>query len=406
MKTSYTILTAAAVWVTVAIGQGEEAIEAPRKDVWRVRAGWVHQWGRDMEVRGSAPSYYRSLLPRSGNPRWAGKPPPGEMSGPWVGRPGESDWNFDDGYVFPDEESGERPGGDPANPYSTHYWHYTSADQYDAENHTLTFHRDMGMRTDGAPRSALGGIDENLPRNGINVSASRWLHTWEERNVDLDLLVGLTWFPKTKTLRNTRSTDQNVVRENLAYTYFDFFGDRGWQPELGSYGYGAGGYWGEYSTLPGDTDNPILPLEYDVSDPTRGLVRDTARINGKIWRLRGEAGPTFTRPLTERLSLYLAPQFVLEYVKARVYRTETVTLYEEGQSSLLGSRSHKNKTTRFVPGVLLSAGATYLISEHWHVGASVGYEWLSRDVSLSVGPDTVNFDLKGGECSLFLSRQF
>ncbi len=383
----------------VATGRSEE----PREQRWRLQAGWVHQWGQSMEVRGPAPSLYNSLIPRGGS-KWFGQLPPGAMTGPEDGLPVV--WNFDDGYVFPDEESGVRPGGDPGAPLSTHYWHYQNAGQYDSVADTLTFHRDLGLRSSGSP-GVRGDNDDTFQSDGVEIKASRWLHTWEEWDVDLDLVVGVAFFPDTQTMRNERMTEQNMVRETETYTYSDYFGSPAggnWQPGLDHWY----PYYGRFRTNddpPGD--NPIIPLDYEVSsERTPGVIRDTAQIEGRLWRLRGEVGPTFTKPLTRRVSVYVAPQLALEFVDACVHRSETVTFTENGQTSRLGSRSDHNDKTTVVPGFLLTAGTDCLVSENWYVGGSLGWEWLSRDVTVSVGPDRVRFDLDGYELNLYLGRKF
>lgn len=385
------------VLVVVATGRSEEA----RDKKWRLQAGWVHQWGRGMEVSGPAPSYYNSLISRGGGPR--------------EGIP--AGWNYNDGYVFPDEQSDVYPGGDPENPLSTHNWHYKNTSQYnstDPDYPTLTFHRDLGLVDMGAPTVSGATSDDSFQSEGIEVKASRWLYTWEDWGLDLDLVLGLAWFPDTQTMRNNRTTEQNVSQTLATYTYNDFFGssDGGnWQPPLSEYGpdsanYGPGGYYGGFYTLP-DGDNPLIPLTpLEGRENTPGVIRDTAQIRGNLWRLRGEIGPTLTKPLTHRLSAYVSPQFALEFVDVCVRRTETVTLTANGETSHLGARTHHKDETTFVPGVLLTAGTDYLISDNWYVGGSLGWEWLSRDVKVRLGPDQVQFDLEGGELNLYLGRKF
>jgi outer membrane protein W len=58
------------------------------------------------------------------------------------------------------------------------------------------------------------------------------------------------------------------------------------------------------------------------------------------------------------------------------------------------------------PGVLLTAGVDYRISENWYAGASLGYEWLFDDPSVRVGGYRVDYDLNGGEFSLYVGRHF
>lgn len=394
------VLVAGVLSIIAAMGRCDEE---PREKRWKLQAGWVHQWGQGMKVSGPAPSLYRSLIPH-GRSEWTGRLPPDAMTGPEEGVP--NNWNFDDGYVFPDEQSGVRPGGDPSAPYSTHYWHYTNPGQYNAAENTLTFHRDTELHAEGAA-SRRGDNDDTFRSDGIEIKASRWLHSWEEWGLDLDLVLGIAWFPDTQTMRNSRATEQSMSRGMETYIYSDYFGSPeggSWQPKLDHW-YPYVGRFHTNDDAPGD--NPIIPLEYDVgSDRTSGRIRDSVLIKGKLWRLRGEIGPMLSYAVTQRLSVYATPQFVLEFVDMSVDRKESVTYTDGGKTSRLGSRSNHKNETDVVPGVLLTAGANYLVSENWYLGGSLGYEWLFRDVDVKVGPDKVEFDLEGGEFGLYVGRKF
>lgn len=398
-------LIALVVVAAVAVGRGEE----PREKNWKVQAGWVHQWGRGMDVSGPAPSLYNTLIPRGGS-RGQGQLPPAQTGdiGPEDGVP--TVWNFNDGYVFRDEQSAVDPGGDPNNPSSTHYWHYQNPSQYDGEKHTLTFHRDSGMQNAGAPSVKGDTSSDDFASDGIELKISRWLHTWKEWDTDIDLVLGLALFPDKQTLRNQRTTVQKVSNISGTYIYSDFFGSPqggNWQPGLDHYG---PGYDGQYHTLPGDTDNPIIPLYYIAGSEgaSAGVIRDTVQIKGSLWRLRGEVGPMLTKPLTQRLSAYISPQFALEFVDASVSRTETVTYTDTGSGKTreVGTRFNRKSKTELVPGFLLTAGADYFVSDNWYVGGSLGWEWVSHNMEMKVGPDTAKFDLDGGEFSLYLGRKF
>lgn len=365
------------------------AEESASNKVWKLQVGWVHQWGRSMDVRGPAPSWYRQLGLTGGSGSAGGGAPPG--------------WNYVDGYVLPDEQSDVRPGGDPDNPYSTHNWHYENPSQYSGgETPTLTFTVGTGTAAGGAPSVKGESSDDDFPDNGIEIKASRWLHTWTNVNVDLELVVGVAFFPEDD-METTRSTRQNVAGGLERHIYLDYFGTPeggNWFPTLDNYG---PSYYGQFSTIPGD--NPIIPLEpWRTESDSRGggIVQDTVKIKGNLWHIRGEVGLMLRKPLTDRLSAYIAPQFALEFVDVSVRRTETVTF----NNSTVAKRTHRKDKTDIIPGFLLTAGADYMINENWFVGGSLGWEWLSDDVQVKVGPDTAVFDLEGGECSLYLGRKF
>jgi hypothetical protein len=113
------------------------------------------------------------------------------------------------------------------------------------------------------------------------------------------------------------------------------------------------------------------------------------------------------KPITERLDVYLAPQFVLEFVDMDVERTETVTFTDRaGTKTQKASHRDKKHKTTVVPGVLLTAGADYRFSENWFVGASFGWEELTSDPHVRVGSDRIKYDLSGGEFSAYIGRRF
>ena len=211
----------------------------------------------------------------------------------------------------------------PGNTYDnfTHYWHYDQPEQYDSVAHTLSFTRNLGIApSDKPPRVDGATSDESFPRDGIEGKASRWLYTWEDLDLDIDISLGLAWFPEGPAMKNRRTTVQKLFYNTRTYTYHDFFYDQ--NQDLHPLSYYGPGFDGTYLTQEGD--NPLMPLDYDVPpvDTTvcAGSIRDTACIRAHMWHLRGEVGPTFTRPLTSRLSVYVAPQFALEFVQARVHR--------------------------------------------------------------------------------------
>jgi hypothetical protein len=385
------VLTLTVVAAAIAT-RGEE----PREKGWRVQAGWVHQWGRGMDVRSGSPMLSR--LPRS-------------AGAPALTYPDDSAYTnrvFDDGYVFLDPWTTD-PGLIGSERYGmTWNWGYQNSSQYDnvtdPENPTLTFHIDQGFVTDeNSPVSAEGGTGGKLPSDGIELKVKRWLHTWEDRDIDLDLVLGLAWF-KTDHSNVRRTYTQNGYNISEAYTYLDYFGT----PAGGSWPWPfsppdtySGDYTGPGPLLPGTPIDSSLIFD-------SGTIRDSVLINGRLRRLRGEAGLSFIKPLTQRLNAYFEPQFVLEFVDAKVSRTETLT-FTEGNSEAttqIASTTEKKSKARIVPGFLLTAGADYRFSENWYVGASLGWEWLFRDVEVNVGPDQVNFDLEGGEFSLYLGRHF
>lgn len=374
-------------------------------DKWKVQVGWVHQWSRGMSVSGPP------LTIDAGGRR--------AMSGSLdLKYPDDNALiprEFDDGYVKPDLWTTDA-GVPQERQRTTWNWGVDSASQYnyDGGNHpTLTYHVSRGERVGSLRTDNSGASNDDVPSEGIEVKASRLLHSWTRDDgasngvpaevvLDMNLVVGLAWFPHGSAQTHRRSVEQDVYRVSETYTYLDYYGTE------------VGGSWpalevprsGEYGTVGGDGAGPLIPAtpESSVLDTDYvGTLRNSVEIESEIWRLRGEIGTELAMPLTDRLRVYVAPQFVLEYVDMSIDRTETHSYSRGAQSVSYTESEHK---TRLYPGVLLTAGADYRLTENWFAGASAGYEWLFDDPSVHVGPDRVEYDLNGGEVSLYIGREF
>jgi len=411
MKSTQFNMTAILALTVALAGYGQEpqlpaeqdlGLQTQKPSKWQVQVGGVHQWSRGMSVRGPAPTPSRGG--RQALSGAAGLTYPDNNA--LVPR------NFDDGYVRPDIWTGD--SSVPAERQGmTWNWGAQSASQYDYDdgNHpTLSFHIDRGEFSGPAHNSGNGGSDNDFDAYGIEVKAKRLLHTWlrggdEAENpnprvaLEMSLLVGLAWFPSI-TQNHRRSMGQSIYGLSETYTYLDYYGTE------------AGGSWpaldvpysGSYGTVGGSDAGPLIPGSPEsaaLNSTYLGSSRNTVDIESKIWRLRGEAGLEFATPLTERLSLYVAPQFVLEFVDMSVDRRENGS--GRGASSSSSESTHKMAV---YPGILLTAGADYRINDNWYAGASVGYEWLFQDPYVRVGADKVTYDLNGGEVSLYVGRRF
>ncbi len=375
-----------------------------RTNAWRVQVGWVRQWGRGMSVRDPSPA-----------PQGGGRRP---LSGtPGLTYPDNSaivPREFDDGYVRPDIFTGDTDPSVPAERQDmTWNWGVDNASQYDYDggvHPTLEFHIDRGETVGPVYAVSSGKSDDDISANGIEVKAKRLLYSWtraggetnqtsDEVLFDMSLVVGLAWFPQSKQTHR-RATGQDIYGRSETYTYLDYYGTE------------AGGSWPAldvpYSGTPGEIGGPdagpLIPMTPEssaLSEVYLGTLRNSVEVKSRLWRLRGVAGVEFTKPLTERLSVYVAPQFVIEFVDMSVRRIET----SSGSGASASRTDHTHKMSLY-PGVLLTAGADYRLSENWYAGASLGYEWLFVDPSLRVGTDRVTFDLNGGEMSLYVGCRF
>ena len=389
--------------------------DGTRTNTWRVQVGWVHQWGRGMSVRGPAPSLpngsFQSLT-------LGGRHVLSDL--PTLTYPDNSlliPREFDGGgYVRPDLWTGDT--GVPAGRQGMTWNWGAGAGQYDYNggvHPTLTYTIDRGAYIEPATTAVgLGGkSDDDFPSEGVEVKASRLLHSWASgsgatngasvrSSLDLSLVVGLALFPGTRQ-KYQSATDQRVFDVRDTYTYLDYYGTAAGGGSLPLAVPYAGTYAGPGSLIPETPEAAAVDATVLL-----GTVRDSVAIKSRLWRLRGEAGIEFEKPLTDRLNLDLSPQIVLEFVDLHAERTETVTFTDgtSGATSAVASRTDRGHKMSVFPGALLTVGTDYRVSENWYVGASVGWEWLAEEPSVRVGPQKVRFELGGGEFSLYIGRHF
>jgi hypothetical protein len=390
-----------------------------KESKWRAQVGWVHQWDRGMTVSGPDRILSISIIDgynlRSGRPGLT-YPDNNELSGR----------TFDNGYVLPDYWTGDASlleGPAPERYGMTWNWGVDHADQYHYDggnNPTLTFHIDPGIAVvegDGTMTGSSRNQDSGMPVDGIEIKLNRLLHTWVRdsdgagtepsyTNTDLDMVVRLAWFP-TRQQRYQRSSRQQVLAVREVYTYEDYYGGSdavgGPYPPLDVPYAGAAGNETDAGPL-----IPVAPVSSRQSTQRIGSLHNSLSLRSDVWRLRGAVGLEVVKPFSKRLRLHLSPQFVLEVVNMDVERTETVTYTnaKSGQSTTVAAQVDRNSKTTLVPGLLLSAGLDYRFTENWFLHGAFGWEWLTKNPSVRVGPNRVRFDLEGGEFNLALGRRF
>jgi len=425
MKTIQTIsMTCAALTAAVAAFGQEAATDAGRSgnrsdSKWRAQIGWVHQWDRSMTVSG--PDRTLSTTEINGRRLVAGTPP---LTYPDNSSP--SGRTFDDGYVLPDYWTGDATLLDGTNPerYGTTWnWGVDNAGQYDYDdgNHpTLTFHidnKEAVLEGESTATGSRGHQQDGLPVDGIELKLNRQLHSWikdtagaetkpSDTRLNMDLVLRLAWFPMNEQTFQ-RSASQRVVAVSEVYTYNDYYGSS--EAVGGPFPPLEVPYSGTYGT---ETDAgplvPVTPASSRRVSKFMGTVRNHIAIRSEVWRLRGAAGLEFVKPLTKRLSMYVSPQIVLEVVRMDVARTESVTFTSgaSGSATTLAARADRESKTDVVPGALLSAGVDFRFAGNWFISGSLGWEWLTENPSVRVGPNRVRFDLEGGEFNLAVGRVF
>ena len=420
MIMSRNILSVLLMVALMTIARGEDS----RTNQWQLQVGWVHQWGRGMSVQGPAPAISVSAVDTvlAGRDLVSGTP------GPSIPLTGFINRDFNDGFVHNDIFTGDPGllGTDPERYGMTWNWGanniLNSQYNYDSGNHpTLAFHLDDREAVLGPVGMSGGTSSDQLPTDGVEFKLSRRLCTWTNGNYTadgsniswtngatmLDLVLGVALFPRAEQhVARQASAGVNAVDET--YTYFDYYGaavNGGFPPLTFPYT----GSMGAYGDPPAGPLIPELPESWSyVMGPLLGTARDRVAIDSSLWHLRGEAGLTLTKEMSARWSIYFSPQFALEFIRMQAVRSETLTYTDvlSGGTTVISSRSDSNQKSTVVPGILLTGGADYLISENWYLGLSLGWEKLARTPQIRVGPSTVRFDLNGFEGSLYLGRHF
>lgn len=374
---------------------------------WHVQVGYVHQWGRGMSVSGPAPSVSASDLssaPLGSRTIHDGDPtatyPDNGLLIPRV---------FDDGYVRPDLWTDDSALSGTDRYGMTWNWGVNSAGQYDYDNGahpTLSFHLSDKQAVMGDTTVSGSTTDDDMPNNGIDVRFGRTLAEWGggvdaawwDTPTTVDAVLGMAWFP-TVDQRTAREASRTVYNVTETYTYSDYYGANGEGPLDVPW---SGTYDGPGSLI------PATPSDWSYALDPLGTARDRVTVDSQLWHLRGEVGPQLTKAVTRHWSVYVMPQAVLEVVDMSADRRETLTYTDgqTGQTTTLASRTDHKSGYAVVPGLLLTGGLNYVTDAGWYAGASLGWEWLAEDPSLSVGPDRVRFDLDGGEFSFYLGRRF
>ncbi len=354
------------------------ACVAQAGDGWQVQVGGVYQWGMKMDTRGPAltTDHNYSIPPRVR--------PAQDDAGADLADPDNQ--TFVDGYVRLHHLS-------DVDTYNnlTWNWSYNNfADQYNADDQTLAFHRQT------AEAATSTGQDE-FSAAGVEISFRHDL--WNCQGLDVGVKLDLAWFPSAQASQNRTTTSRYDT-----YYFSDSWMGLGVVPDLPQPYQGP-----DYYNSGGDD----VPLIYYTPVRITDTIEQTAvATRADLYRVRGGMGPTLQVALTDRLRLYATPQLTLSLARANVKRTQTsttttVTTFGAGDTPpTADSNEISSDKTAFLAGFLLAAGVDYTFANNWYLGAYIGHEWVPNAMNIPVGPDKIRLDLSGGEVSCYIGRTF
>ena len=296
-----------------------------------------------------------------------------------------ADRTYDNGYVRRDPGTGNPASLDPS---VTWHWGYDSGGQYDAGASTLEFYKtgnegyqevldvllssDTGMSGQGA--EIVGGVSL---RNGA---------------FSVDLCLGLQGIPGIKATFGGTTYSEDIYRMDVVDTY-----------DVSGIAVPSEPHGGTYDG-PFDTP-PVIP---SPTIPNRPASRSTRMIDMN-WHAYSDisikadtdlyelwCGPRLGFRAGDRLSLHLTPRISATYVDASVERGERfMAKHADGSTSILQSWHDEGSESRFVLGAGMAGGADVEFRNGLFAGVWGGYEWVSEDVDVNVGPNTVSIDASG-----------
>ncbi len=361
---------------------------------WWLQAGPVYRTGMTVTVSGTSRTQLEDVH--------AAPLAPGAQSG-------YADRVYDDGYVKLD--SGTLDPNAVGGPGLTWNWAYDRAEQYHAENQTLTFQRTSdraAMTTSDTPLSEEG----NLEGLGLSFQAGRTLRR-DDRWV-LDLVVGFQGLWGMNSTRSASSYQENVGPLTAA-DRFDVAGavhpELGFPPPRTS----AGGYTGSYDGPAGESPGwaggyPVIPnvpdggvAEMDVTSVAASQV--TFRFDQDFYEIT--LSPRVSYRLSQNFTAYLSPKIGVAIAVTSAERTEVFSETPVGGASVSQqswSDTADETDTLFTCG--LAAGLEMALGSDFHLGAFGGYDWVVNPQEFDLGPNQIKVDNSGWSVGLVLRKEF
>jgi len=304
--------------------------------------------------------------------------------------------SYDDGYVNMGPGTGNPASVDPS---VTWYWGYDNGSQYNAGAGTLTFHR-SGVRGYQEVRNTALDLDEDMDGFGVELVAGLPLR--REGKIAWDLCVGVQGIPGAEAALSGSSYEEGIGRLDVTDVY-DVSGVRiPGAPYRGTYD-------GPFGTPP-QIPSPTIP---NIPERRSTTLRDLSWSARNRIALDVEAdicmlwlGPRLAVHPAEGLALHVTPRITGSLVDVSVDRTEIFGRHEaDGSSTVLQRWSDSGSESAFVFGAGAALGAEIELGDGFFAGTWGSYEWVSEDVDVHVGPNTVSVDVGGFAAGAAIGRR-
>lgn len=349
--------------------------EGAKSELFWLKAGPVYRGGMKADASGSSHTQNQGTHALGALQSPAG-----------VGSAGSfADRTYDDGYVRRDPGTGIPSTIDPN---VTWYWGYDNGAQYDADAETLTFHR---TGTEGYQKTLDAALDADDTMAGYGAELVGGLPL-KDGKFSLALCLGLQGIFDADASLDGSTYEEGVGRLDVRDTY-DVSG-----VSIPSAGF-RGTYDGPFGTPP-VIPSPVIPNRPTSRSSSltdmKWSARNAISMDAKTDLLELWLGPRLALQASDRISVNLTPKVSVNYVDVSVDRSETfVATDAAGRSATLDRWTDSGSETEFIFGAGATAGVDVEITDHLFAGVWGGYEWVSDEVDVTVGPNTVSVDASG-----------
>ena len=376
-----------------------------------MKAGPGYRGGMKLELSGS--SYTQLEGVHAANPYRSSSAVPEARDS------GYGDRVFADGYVKRDAGTGNPNSIDPS---LTWNWGYNNASQYNYIEESLSFHRyseAVGSSRRTSRTTLSDGVfdaDDTVSGWGVDVAMGYLFPS--EGNVKFGLVFGLSGAWNENAKFNTSTYSEQIkeekfsVRHSITDTYvYDVLGIN--MPGAGH----AGTYDGPFDNPP-VIPSPVIPnapssIRRNVDSVSKRTSSSTwtaqnyihMEVDSDLYGLR--LGPQLILQAGENLSFHITPHVSVNYADVKVERIERFTaVYGDGRTETLRTWHDKESEKDFLFGAGIMVGMDVEFGNGVFAGIWGGYDWMSDEVEVQAGPNTVSFDGSGYIVGLMLGYRF
>jgi hypothetical protein len=347
------------------------------------------------------------------------------------------DHTFEDGYVDTDRGTGNPDSVDPS---VTWNWGYDNNSQYNPSDETLTFHR--SSTTSGQQVKTGTGqvitvstvqdtaVDSSSDFGGAGLELKGGRTVYQGESTHIDLVAGIMVIVNAGSDMSVTTFKENIQDDQYRITDTYRYTDR----HTDAYVYNTSGvaipsvpHQGTYDgpfDEPAVIPSPVIPnLPASSQRDTRrsgSVVRDLRVVSSANWSARNHInfdieadiyelwfGPRIGFPVNDRFTFHITPKVSLNYVDVNVSRSESfVASYADGSTATLNSWSDQTDKSEWIFGAGLTVDADVQFGNGYFAGLWGGYEWVSDDVEVEVGPNQVSVDVSGYTVGLLGGKKF